>query len=106
LPRPPAPREGMIFFTDVQNARQCSTCSEQAIFSVDGLKKAVVRLYGPQAGGQINEAYLSAYSFQDLTAYLNGGQEMTALDNNLRQAEWVIFSILNPRRDHPEADAL
>ncbi len=106
LPRPPAPREGMIFFTDVQNARQCSTCSEQAIFSVDGLKKAVVRLYGPQAGGQINEAYLSAYSFQDLTAYLNGGQEMTALDNNLRQAEWVVFSILNPRRDHPEADAL
>jgi len=106
LPRPPATREGMIFFTDVENARQCSTCPEQSVFAVDGLKKAIVRLYGPQAGGQINEAYLSAYSFQDLTAYLNGGQEMTALDNNLRQAEWVIFSILNPRRGHPEANAL
>lgn len=106
LPRPPAPREGMIFFTDVENARQCSTCPEQSVFTVDGLKKAVVRLYGPQAGGQINEAYLSAYSFQDLTAYLNGAQELVALDNNLRQAEWVIFSILNPRRGHPEANAL
>ncbi|WP_299024398.1 glycoside hydrolase family 3 N-terminal domain-containing protein [uncultured Thermanaerothrix sp.] len=106
LPRPPAPREGMIFFTDVESARQCSTCPEQSVFTVDGLKKAIVRLYGPQAGGQINEAYLSAYSFQDLTAYLNGAQELVALDNNLRQAEWVIFSILNPRRGHPEANAL
>jgi len=106
LPRPPSSREPIVFFTDVQGARQCSTCPEQPIFPVDGMKKAVVRLYGPQAGGQINEAYLSAYSFQDLMAYLNGTSELAALDNNLRQADWVVFALLNPRAGHPEAQAL
>jgi beta-N-acetylhexosaminidase len=106
VPSPPDTRDQIVFFTDVQNAKQCSTCPEQAILAVDSLKNAVVRLYGSGAGGQIIESYLNSYTFRDLLSYLNGPEGSPALGVNLRNADWIVFAILNPRQNAPETLAL
>ncbi len=106
LPRPPDTRDRIVFFTDVQSARQCSTCPEQAILAVDSLKNAVVRLYGSGAGGQIIESYLNSYTFRDLLSFINSPEGSPALGVNIRNANWIVFAILNPRQNAPETLAL
>ncbi len=106
VPRPPDVRDQIVFFTDVQAVRQCGTCPEQDILAVDSLKNAVVRLYGSGAGGQIIESYMNAYTFRDLVSFLNGPEGLPALSVNLANADWVVFSILNPRQGLPETLAL
>lgn len=106
LPNPPNIRDQIVFFTDVQSTRQCSICPEQAVFAVDALKSAVTRLYGSGAGGQIIESYLNSYTFLDLQSYLNGPQGSPALGVNLKNANWVVFAILNPRKGVSETLAL
>jgi len=106
LPRPPESRDQIIFFTDVVNARQCSTCGEQPILSVDSLKNAVIRLYGPAAGGSIIQGYLFSYSFLDLNTYLNNPSGLAALGVNLADAEWVVFALSGDNPSHPESQAL
>jgi beta-N-acetylhexosaminidase len=106
LPRPPESRDQIIFFTDVVNARQCSTCGDQWILSVDSLKNAVIRLYGPAAGGSIIQGYLFSYSFLDLNTYLNNPEGLAALGVNLADAEWVVFALTGDISTRPESQAL
>lgn len=106
IPRPPESRDQIVFFTDVVNARQCSTCPEQAILSVETLKNAVLRLYGPAAGGSIIQGYLSSYSFLDLNTFLNSPEGLAAVGVNLAEAEWVVFILTDEAPNRPESRAL
>ncbi|MEN4011019.1 MAG: glycoside hydrolase family 3 N-terminal domain-containing protein [Bellilinea sp.] len=106
IPRPPENRDQIVFFTDVVNARQCSTCPDQAILSVDSLKNAVIRLYGPAAGGSIIQGYLSSYTFLDLNTFLNSPEGLAAVGVNLAEAEWVVFVISDETSNRPESRAL
>jgi beta-N-acetylhexosaminidase len=107
LPRPPSLTERLLFLTDVVSMRQCSQCPSQPALAVDAMQNAVTRLYGPQAGGQINAANLMSYSFLDLKYYLDENKDKIpqGLDNNLKLADWVIIGLedLNPAR--PESQA-
>ena len=92
LPRPPAVGERIVFITDVVTTRQCSQCPDQAPLPVDGLQAAVVRLYGPRAGGQINAANLTSFSSMDLKNLLdNSKDKLPQLEDDLRLAEWIVF---------------
>lgn len=106
LPRPPESRDQIIFFTDVVRARQCSTCGDQFILSGDSLKNAVMRLYGPAAGGSIIQGYLFSYTFLDLNTYLNNPEGLAALGVNLADAEWVVFALTGDDPSRPESQAL
>lgn len=106
LPRSPEQRERIIFFTDVLTGKQCSQCPEQAALSVDALQNAVLRLYGPRAGGQILQGNLSSYSFADLTSFLNGKKDLVQFEYELRSADWIIFAMLNDQKNRPESQAL
>lgn len=97
LPLPPAPDEHLLFISDVVEMAQCSTCPVQAIFPADGLKQAILRLYGEKAGGQVREANLEVYSLADLSAVLEGAS--SPLLNSLRRSDWVIFSLASNRRE-------
>ncbi len=107
LPRPPELRERMLFLTDVTTFRQCGQCTSQPVLAVDALQNAVMRLYGPRAGGQINGANLMSYSFLDLKYYLDENKEKTpqGLDDNLKLADWVVVAQLdnNPARAESQA---
>ncbi len=106
LPRPPENRERIIFFTDTLTAQQCKQCESQSIFSVDGFQNAVIKLYGPQASGQVIGSHLSSYTFSALNAYLNDPAGNPDLEGNLQNADWVVFSILNLDPKKPESYTL
>lgn len=106
LPRPPDPREEIIIFTDVRTTRQCSVCAEEATLAVDSLKKSIIRLFGPTAGGQINESMIHAYTYLDLQSYLNDPMGSAALGVNLKASDWVIFAMLDTPSSRPESNAL
>lgn len=107
LPRPPGLNENIVFITDGQSTRQCTRCPEQATFEIDGLEKAVNRLYGIDAGGQVYSSRLASYSMQDLLNMLNRTTtEITPLETDLRSASWIIFSLMKPERSRPESQSL
>ncbi len=107
LPRPPAVGERIVFITDVVTTRQCSQCADQAPLPVDGMQNAVVRLYGPRAGGQINAANLTSYSSMDLKNLLdNSKDKLPNLEDDLRLAEWIVFGIQRVQTSRPESLSL
>jgi beta-N-acetylhexosaminidase len=106
LPGPPGLRERIVFITDTQIERQCSDCTDQTIFETDALQNAVLKLYGPQAGGQVISGRLSSYSFTHLTNLMDGIVEDSALEDDLTFADWIVFSLRDIDKDRPESLAL
>jgi beta-N-acetylhexosaminidase len=106
LPNPPGISDRTVFITDIISEKQCSDCLEQIILTEDALRDAVVRLYGPQAGGQILQYRLSSFSFSDLNLMLDGSEEMQILQEELRAADWIVFVLLNLDQDRASSFAL
>lgn len=107
LPRGPESRDRIVFLTDTQVGKQCSSCPEKSVLPVDALQSAVLRLFGSRAGGQISQSLLVSYSFHDLYRYLTGAitttpEEVPQIDSDLRMADWVIVSLLKPKGNQPE----
>jgi beta-N-acetylhexosaminidase len=109
LPRPPEARDRVLFLTDSQQGRQCSTCPDTVMPEVDALQTAVLRLYGPRAGGQVSQNLMTSYSFMDLLKYINGytttNNEPLPIENDLKLADWVVVSMLKPNSSQPETMA-
>jgi len=105
LPRPPETRDGIVFLTDVMEGRQCSSCASQPVLAVDALQNAVLRLYGPRAGGQVLAYKLISYSFIDLLKLLNNSADVPPIDKDIQAAEWVVVSLYKVQSKRPESMA-
>ncbi len=92
---PDAPNYGdkLVIFTDTTSAGQCSTCQAQSIVAVDSLQKAILKLYGPNGSGQVNENQITSYSFTDLQDFIDNSFNRVELETNLSRADWVIFLV-------------
>lgn len=106
MPRPPETMDHIIFFTDYLGGSQCAKCIEQPSLPVDGLEKAVLKLYGPQAGGQVTKARLTSYTFADLQNIMTGATEPPNLESEIRQADWVVFAMLDLDSNRPASSTL
>lgn len=106
LARPPEMNERMVFFTDVITGKQCEKCGEQVTMGVDSLQRAVLRLYGPQAGGQVSGARMTSYSFADLEQMLIGAENTETISSEVREADWIVFSFQNISADRPVSQAM
>jgi beta-N-acetylhexosaminidase len=108
LPEGPNLNDRIIFISDTRTARQCSQCPDSPVFPVNALEQAVIRLYGPFAGGQVLQRNLRSYSNQDLITLLDADQEEEPLEieTNLQQAQWIVFSMLNMSINDPSTQAL
>ncbi len=107
LPRPPDYTERIVFLTDAMESQACTTCQVQPILSLDALQNVVFRLYGPRAGGLVQQNRLSSYSFGELTRLLNQNAEVNPqLELDLQAADWIVFSTLGNSTDRPESQAL
>lgn len=95
LPTAPAYRDQIVFLTDTRTGRQCSTCPENPMLAVDALQNVILRLYGPQATGQVSPGHLVSYTFTSLKAILTGGPGDPSLEGTLRQANWVVINMLD-----------
>lgn len=108
LPEPPNLTDRIIFFTDVLSARQCSQCAEENLFPKDALEKAVMRLYGPLAGGQVLQRNLQSYSFSELLAFLDNNEQidLAKMEADIQQANWIVFAMRGVSTDRPSSQAL
>ena len=105
LPNPPRLSERIIFFTDSYPVQQCSMCPEEAVLPVNAMREAVLRLYGPSTGGQVQPRNLISYSFDNLTTMLDLGAGRTDVEYQMRSAQWLVFLMLDvtPRRAASQA---
>lgn len=108
LPEPPTQFEQIVFITDSYNVQQCSQCPPQSALGSRTLAQAILRLYGPGTGNLISPAYLSTFSFNQLTQTLDGslGDQTDPLLTYLQVADWVVFGLLNEEISRPESQAL
>ena len=103
-----APNYGdkIVVFTDTVSAGQCSTCQVQNIVAVDSLQKAILKLYGPNGSGQVNDNQITSYSFTDLQDFIDNSFNRVELETNLSRADWVVFLVQDNDGSRPGAMAL
>ncbi len=106
IPNPPSLFDRIVFITDVRNAQQCSQCPSQPLIASDAIQQSVIRLYGSQAGGQINPSNLTSFSNEQIIEMLNNGPNALEIEKTLRQAQWIVFAMLNVSNDIPNSLAL
>lgn len=94
IPDPPNLNDRIVFISDARTAQQCSTCDENPQLGPKSLQDAVLRLYGPQAGGLVTPNNLSSYSFDDLSAMLDLSQADLQLERDLSRAHWIVIVML------------
>jgi beta-N-acetylhexosaminidase len=106
VPDPPNLNDRIVFISDTRTGQQCSTCAPYPLLGLKALQDAVIRLYGPQAGGQVTPNNLSSYSLNDLEAMLAAEENGTALQRDLERANWIVFGMLSNRSDLPSFQTL
>ncbi|MEW6718105.1 MAG: glycoside hydrolase family 3 N-terminal domain-containing protein, partial [Chloroflexota bacterium] len=106
MPAPPDLQDRIVFLTDTYTAVQCSGCVPKPVMDTDSLQQAVLRLYGPRAGGLVVLLNLESYTFNDLLVMLESERGTTQLERSLQQADWIVFSMLDVRADRPASLAL
>jgi len=101
FPSPPALRDRIVFLTDTVEYKQCSSCSESPSLALNALQNAVVRLYGPTGGGLVSDARLTSYTFDDLSALLDGA-ELDTMVYNITRSNWVVLALSGYSQGQPE----
>ncbi len=99
IPSPPTREEHIVFISDTKVFQQCSTCRQQYTLEVDALENAVIRLYS--GSGQVIPGNLISYTFQDLSDMLNAGTGVLQIENDLRQADWIVFAMDTVSTEYP-----
>ncbi len=105
LPETPQFGDKIVFISDTRTAQQCESCEVFDSPGKDFLANAVMKLYGPSAGGQIRASDISTYSFEELNAYLESPGEWVLLDRDLNNADWIVVSTLDWDPDQPASQA-
>lgn len=101
FPSSPALRDRIVFITDTVQYQQCTNCQTVPSLSVNALQNAVVRLYGPTAGGQVSDARLNSYTFDDLSALLSG-VELEKMVTDINRSNWIVLALSDFNRGQPE----
>jgi beta-N-acetylhexosaminidase len=91
----PGQNDQIVFISDTRNYLPCSICVQEQSIAVDALEQATVRLYSPQVGGNILARNLKSHTFEELTLLLDTGTGQLQIEQDLIQAEWLVFSMLD-----------
>ncbi|GAB4546232.1 MAG: hypothetical protein Fur002_21140 [Anaerolineales bacterium] len=101
MPLPPQEDERVVFITDTQMVKQCSTCAEQADMNVDALRQDVLRLLSPSNGSQPAAPHFTSYSLDELRALLDA-QNTDTLEADLSRANWIVISLRGAAQGQPD----
>ncbi|MCB0196666.1 MAG: glycoside hydrolase family 3 protein [Anaerolineae bacterium] len=119
IPQPPRPDENILIVNDTRFTRECylESCEPVELYIPrTAIEETILRLYGPQATGQIQQENISTITFAELKQAL-GGALITPLDptdetqqpvenkaiqltpeevrERIQAADWLIFSTLD-----------
>jgi beta-N-acetylhexosaminidase len=106
VPDPPNQADRIVFISDNREAKQCDQCEPFQMLPVNALQDAVLRLYGPQAGGQVVPYNLSSYSLADLQQMLDTEPDTMAVERDLKRANWIVLGMLSNNNDIPSFQTL
>ena len=105
LPRPPRQDENILIFTDSREVRECERCLPFYLLNPQALEETILRLYGPEATGQVDPERITSYTFAELHAFLQYGSP--DLEAALGEADWIVFAMLDYAPDeYPSSMAL
>jgi len=114
-PPPPAADERIVIFTDDRLLTPCAGCAPTYAIPPTLLEETLIRLYGPHATYQIVPAYISSFTFSQLTDYLTTPPSTpesgtpsppSPVEAALEQADWVIFAMLDITDQVPTSNAV
>lgn len=71
----PGAGDRMVIFTDVRQVQSCSTCEPTPLLAQAVLQERVLAIYGPDGSGQVQPDNISSFTFADLNAFLDAGNE-------------------------------
>jgi len=94
LPYPPRYDENVLIFADARQVSECATCVPFYSLDPDALSDAMVRMYGPEATGQIDPDRINTFTFEQLLAFLEGVDTSPDLAPFIEDADWILFEIL------------
>jgi beta-N-acetylhexosaminidase len=106
IPDAPNQNDRIVFVTDTRVAKQCSQCKETPLISNRALEQSILRLYGPQAGGQVTPANMISYSLEELQEMLDKPNGSTQIERSLNRANWIVFSMLDSSLRYPSYQTL
>ena len=105
LPRPPRQDENILIFTDSREVRECDRCLPFYLLNPQSLEETILRLYGPEATGQVDPERIMSYTFAELHAFLQYGSP--DLEAAIGEADWIVFAMLDYAPDeYPSSMAL
>lgn len=99
-PLPPAPQtdEKILIISDSRTYVECPGCAEQYAIAPTALQDVMLRLYGPDATGQLLPEQLQSLTFEQLNALLNdttSQEDAQAMERAIDEADWLIFAMLD-----------
>lgn len=110
LPSAPLADENILIFIEARQVSACADCPAFPLIPPTALEEIMLRLYGPQASGQVDPERLRSLTFGQLKAFLRGeldeaaAQEMETL---IGEAQWILFAMLDlNQEEYPDSDAL
>lgn len=119
VPAPPGPDDDVVIFTDGQEGQPCVVCASVPYIDPLALRDTILRLYGPNATGQVDPASVSSFTFAQLEEALNAppapptptpaaGEVITPtvlrpVEAALLNADWIIFAMLDPGSAPPQS---
>jgi len=133
VPAPPTRDDRIVIFTDARETRPCAGCDPIPYLPPETLEETIVQFYGPDATGQIDPRLIFSFTFGELEAYLNAPpsppptptalppaeEPVTSTEEvgpptpapptiggALRNADWVLFGMLNADAGPPQADVV
>jgi beta-N-acetylhexosaminidase len=122
VPSPPTPTDDIVILTDGRSGQPCAACAPVLYIDPLILQDTIVRLYGPNATGQVTPWRVTSFTFEQLEEYMStpplsptpaGEEEATPtpapaqrIELALQNAEWIIFGMLNPTGDSSQSGAV
>lgn len=94
LPQAPQPNDRLLIFTDSREVAECPDCARVRAIDPQALETILLRLYGPDATGQLSPEYIVSYTFEQLSDLLRNAappELATAMDDAIEEADWLIF---------------
>jgi beta-N-acetylhexosaminidase len=94
VPSPPQQREKILIFTDARPVRECFTdqCQPFSPLSQTAVEEAILRFYGPEGTGQVDEKDIASLPFGQLKAYLSDQEVQYDVGTLLQEADWILFA--------------
>ena len=127
LPSPPLREEQILIITDDRRGQECVGCVPFYFINPLALESLVLRLYGPEATGQISADQVHSMTFSELKRMLAAEPQETGEEGApepveaevepaetevpeedvIDSADWIIFAMLDMNvANYPDADAL